>query len=107
MSRFVELLFWIIELFEVRSGDPVLQAFRRARRALILCMIGQALFLLLAYTFSPDGAVNLGTVSGLADYIKYLVANAFAFVALAFIVGMVWSAGRCLHIYFKPEQYIR
>jgi hypothetical protein len=105
MEFLLNAIFWIMGLFEVRSSDPVLAAFKHARRAMIVCTIAQFVFLSLAFAFAPGGANGAAQGSQLADQMRYLVSNGFALVAVGCMSGMVWFSVRCLHIYFKPERY--
>lgn len=106
MERLLDLIFWIVGLFNVRSSDPVLAAFKHARRATILCTVAQFIFLALAFTFDVESAVPASQVSHLVDQGRNMVANGFALIAVAFMLGMVWFSCKCLHIYFKPERYL-
>lgn len=106
MDFLISAVFWIIGLFDVRSSDPVLAAFKHARRSMIVCTVAQFTFLALAFAFAPDGATGVGQAAQLAEQIRYYVGNGFALVAVACMVGMAWFSVRCLHIYIKPERYV-
>ena len=106
MESILSAVFWIVNLFDTKSNDPVFAAFKRARRAMILCMAGLFFFLAVANEFVPNGPIDVNQTALLFEQMQYLYRNVFALVALGFMAGVVWFTVRTLHIYFKPEQYI-
>lgn len=107
MERLIDLVFGIGGLFDVRSCDPVLAAFKHARRSAIICTVAQCSFFSLAISFDMDGTAQAGQLSQLTAQVSSMVANGFAMIAVAFLLGMVWFAFKCLHICFKPESYMK
>lgn len=101
MSSLLNVVLWIIGLFDVRSSDPVLAAFKHSRRSIIVCTVAQFAFLALAFAFAPGGAIGVSHPAQLAELVRYYVGNGFALTAIVCMAGMVWFVIRCLHIYFK------
>jgi hypothetical protein len=107
MDRFIYLLVWIANLFEVESSDPLLAAFKRARRSAIVLGVGEMLCLLLALTLDPgDLAVGPKNVVSVALSLQGWLATGFALMALVLMLGMVYFAWVCWRIYTKPERFI-
>jgi hypothetical protein len=101
----LDAVFWINGLLDVQSSDPLLAAYKYARRGIILCLIAQCALLVLAFSFAPDGVASFENAVGLVERVRSLVGTGFALIAVAFMLGMVWFTFRCAHIYFKPENY--
>jgi hypothetical protein len=99
MESILSAVFWIVNLFNARSNDPVFAEFKHARRAMIICMVGLFIFLALANAFAPDGPIDVNKTALLFEQMHYLFRNVFALVALGFLFGMIWFAIRTLHIY--------
>lgn len=100
-------VFWITELFDIHADDPVWIAFKRSRRAGIICIIALFIGLALAFAFeSTDDHPNVDAYTQFADQIWHYFGIGFALVALMFMVGAVYYFIRALHIYLRPEQYI-
>lgn len=107
MDYLVTLFFALIDVFDVRSGDPALAAFKHARRAIIIC--GLTLVVLIALAFAcapahPPGVSHQASYG--ADVVRDFVSNAFALGAVAFMIATVYYALRCLHTYLWPERYV-
>lgn len=107
MERILNAIFWIIGLHDIRSSDPVLAAFKRARLSAVYCIIGEIICLMLAFAIEPvAGDVDAKTVAYISNSVSHYVANGFALLSLPFTFGLVWFAWKCWRIYTKPELYI-
>lgn len=106
MEILLSVIFSIAGVFDVQSTDPILAAFKRARRALIVCLVAQLACVVLAFAFAPEGANSPGGTAQLSEHVSHLVGRGFAIVALACSLGIVWFSVRCLHIHFRPEHYV-
>lgn len=106
MERLINLIFFISGLFDVRSSDPIIAAFKHARRAAIICSVAQFSFIMLAFAFDVDSTVQAGQLSQLTEQVRSMIANGFAIIAVAFLLGMFWFSFKCLHIHIKPDSYV-
>lgn len=99
MGKLLNGLFWLIDLFNTESADPVLAAFKRSQRNVVVSSAGALIFLILALAFDPDSNASI------QSQVQYAIASGFALLSAVFALCMAWSVWRCLHIYFKPDDY--
>lgn len=97
-------LFWITELFDTRSSDPVLHARKKAELSAYLCVVGSFVLLLLCYSFDADStAVSTGTLWVLR--IKELFAVGFALAGLLFGLLGLWNVWVYYRTHSRPELF--
>lgn len=107
MEFLLNIFLSIVGIFDVRSSDPILAALKHSRRALIVCMVADIAFIVLAFFFAPEGLTESRQPEQLAEQFRHYIGTGFAFAAIVCMAGMVWFAVKCLHIYFKPEVYVK
>lgn len=87
MNWLINTVFSLILVTDVRSPDPAIAAMKRARLAMIVCAIGEVIFLMLAFAIQPDGA----TVS-LAHAVQDVVSQLYVGGAVCCMAGFAWNA---------------
>lgn len=98
MDWLINALFSIILLTDVHSPNPGVAAMKRARLRMIVCAIGEVVFLGLAFAMRPDEAATVSPVHVVHDMVSWLYIGGSA----CCFVGFVWNTmlwWRARHFY--------
>jgi hypothetical protein len=98
MDWLINTLFSIILVTDVRSPDPAIAAMKRARLWMIVCAIGEVVFLGLAFAMGTDEAVTVALVHVVHDMVSWLYIGG----SVCCFVGLVWNTWlwwRARHFY--------
>jgi hypothetical protein len=87
MDWLINALLSIILVTDVRSPDPAIAAMKRARLWMIVCAIGEVVFLGLAFATRPDEAATVSLVHVVHDVVSWLYIGG----AVCCCVGFVWN----------------
>lgn len=98
MDSLINALFSIILVTDVRSPNPAIAAMKRARLWMIVCVIGEVVFLGLAFAMRSDEAATVSPVHVVQDLVSWLYFGGAVccFVAFAWNTWVWW---RVRHIY--------
>lgn len=99
-------IFWLIDLFDTRSSDPLIRAFKKAQLGLYVYLVMSGIFLLIAWLIDSNSAEHVATnLSSMTDTVQRFVVGTFLFIA---VTCLVLSVGHCWTLYrvhSKPEHF--
>lgn len=98
MDSLINALFSIILVTDVRSPNPAIAAMKRARLWMIVCAIGEVVFLGLAFAMWPDEAATVSPVHVVQDLVSWLYFGGAVCCFVAFACN-TWVWWRVRHIY--------
>jgi hypothetical protein len=102
MDWLINTLFSIILVTDVRSPDPAVAAMKRARLGMIVCAIGEAVFLVLAFAVQPDAAAAVSPAQTSQDLVSRLYAGA----AVCSMAGLLWNAWLWWRAYNSLDRHV-
>lgn len=94
MDWLINALFSIILVTDVRSPDPAIAAMKRARLWMIVCAIGEVVFLGLAFAMGPDEAATVSPMYVVHDMVSwsYIAGSVCCFVGFVWNTWLWWRA---------------
>lgn len=107
MKYVLMAFFWVIELLDTRSSDPVLHARKKAALSAYLCVVGS---FVMSYLLSTDFIVGIvggaGFLQSFTGGINDLFAVGLTLAALFLWFVGVWNIWVYYRTYTRPELFL-